>query len=73
MQSPIPYGDDVANLMWGAAAAVGAFAAESLRRKKKYLNAQKPRPLEGNTTNLLSQLVQNLRAMPGNFERQFML
>lgn len=37
MQSPIPYGDDVANLMWGAtaAAAAGAFAAEVLRRKKE--------------------------------------
>lgn len=40
---------------------------------QKYFEDQGPRPLEGNATNLLSRLVQNLRAMPGNFERQFML
>ncbi len=40
---------------------------------EKYFENQGLRPLEGNPTTLISRLVQNLRAMPGNFERQFML
>jgi hypothetical protein len=40
---------------------------------EKYFEAQGLRPIEGNLPTRFSRLVQNLRAMPGNFERQFML
>jgi hypothetical protein len=40
---------------------------------EKYFNDQGPRPLEGNAATLISRFIQNLRAVPGNFERQFML
>ncbi|RME58703.1 hypothetical protein D6779_05905, partial [Candidatus Parcubacteria bacterium] len=40
---------------------------------EKYFEEQGPRPYEGGTINLISRFVQNLRAVPGNFERQFML
>ncbi len=40
---------------------------------EEYFEGQGPRPYEGNAATLISRFVQNLRAVPGNFERQFML
>lgn len=40
---------------------------------EEYFTNQKPRSLEGNAATLVSRLVQNLRAVPSNFERQFIL
>jgi hypothetical protein len=40
---------------------------------EKYFADQGLRPIEGNLCTRFSRLIQNLRAMPGNFERQFML
>ncbi|PWH12832.1 MAG: hypothetical protein DDG60_11570 [Anaerolineae bacterium] len=40
---------------------------------EKYFEKQGPRPIEGNAATLISRFMQNIRAVPGNFERQFML
>jgi hypothetical protein len=49
------------------------FCLNSSINWEEYFADQGLRPIEGNLCTRFSRLIQNLRAMPGNFERQFML